>query len=46
LTAIVPAIMAVCYLILIVYFKSIGGYKALKITGEQAAGGVQGPMEA
>ncbi len=46
LTAIVPAVMAVCYLILIVYFRSIGGYKALVITGEQAAGGVEGPMEA
>ena len=35
LTAIVPAIMAVCYLILIVYFKSIGGYKALKVDVEE-----------
>ncbi len=34
LTAIVPAIMAVCYLILIVYFKSIGGYKPLTIESE------------
>ena len=44
LTAIVPAIMAVCYLILIVYFKSIGGYKALRIDGEEASGGVEGPV--
>lgn len=44
LTAIVPAIMAVCYLILIIYFKSIGGYKALRIEGEQASGGVEGPV--
>ncbi|MCA9184899.1 MAG: MFS transporter [Pirellulaceae bacterium] len=29
LTAIVPAVMAVCYLILIGYFQSIGGYKPL-----------------
>lgn len=31
LTAAVPAIMAVLYLLLIVYFKSIGGYKAVHI---------------
>lgn len=31
LTAIVPAVMAVCYLLLIGYFKSIGGYKALTV---------------
>jgi len=46
LTAIVPAIMAICYLILIIYFKSIGGYKALRIDGEKMTGGIQGPMEA
>lgn len=46
LTAIVPAIMAVCYLILIIYFKSIGGYKPLYMDGEKMTGGVQGPMEA
>ncbi|MCC6509824.1 MAG: MFS transporter [Pirellulaceae bacterium] len=46
LTAIVPAIMAVCYLILILYFKSIGGYKPLYMDGEKMTGGVQGPMEA
>ncbi|MCR9291325.1 MAG: MFS transporter [bacterium] len=44
LTAIVPAIMAICYLILIIYFKSIGGYKALMIDGEEASGGVEGPV--
>lgn len=44
ITAIVPAIMAVCYLILIVYFKSIGGYKALMMEGEKASGGVEGPV--
>jgi hypothetical protein len=38
LTALVPVTMAVCYLILILYFKSIGGYKPVHIegTGEQA----------
>jgi hypothetical protein len=44
LTAIVPAVMAICYLLLIVYFKSIGGYKALTIDGEEASGGVEGPV--
>lgn len=37
LTAIVPAIMAVLYLLLIVYFKAIGGYKAVYV--EPAAAG-------
>ncbi len=46
LTAIVPAVMAVCYLLLIGYFASIGGYKALTIDGEQMSGGIEGPMEA
>lgn len=46
LTAAVPAIMAVCYLILIVYFRSIGGYKPVHMDGEKMTGGVQGPMEA
>ncbi|MEM1067963.1 MAG: MFS transporter [Planctomycetota bacterium] len=35
LTAIVPAVMAVCYLLLILYFKSIGGYKALTVDMEE-----------
>ncbi len=47
LTAIVPAIMAVCYLILIIYFRTIGGYKAIHIDDpEKLEGGIQGPMEA
>ena len=37
LTAIIPAVMAVCYLLLILYFRSIGGYKALTIEDENAA---------
>jgi hypothetical protein len=45
-TAIVPAVMAVCYLLLIGYFKSIGGYKPVDIDGEKLTGGVEGPMEA
>ena len=45
LTAAVPALMALLYLLLILYFKATGGYKALQVTGEQIAGGVQGPGE-
>ncbi|CAN5740861.1 MFS transporter [soil metagenome] len=35
-TAVVPAIMAVLYLLLILYFKSKGGYKALNVAEENA----------
>jgi MFS family permease len=45
-TAAVPAVMAFLYLLLILYFKATGGYKALQVSGEQIAGGVQGPGEA
>jgi len=45
ITAVVPALMALLYLLLILYFKATGGYKALQVTGEQIAGGVQGPGE-
>lgn len=34
LTAYVPATMAVCYLALIIYFRAIGGYKALSVHDE------------
>jgi len=44
LTSIVPAVMAVLYLLLILYFKSKGGYKQLHITGEEASGGVKGTV--
>ncbi|WP_193215065.1 MFS transporter [Luteolibacter marinus] len=43
--AYIPAVMAAIYLLLLLYFKTIGGYKPLSITPEQAAGGVQGPAE-
>ena len=46
LTAYVPMAMAALYLLLILYFRATGGYKALHVTGEKASGGVQGPMEA
>jgi MFS family permease len=49
--AVLPAIMCVCYLGLIVYYKSRGGYKAEVLTGhaaedEKFTGGVQGAVEA
>jgi hypothetical protein len=49
--AVLPAIMCVCYLGLIAYFKSRGGYKAEVLTGhaaddEKFTGGVTGPVEA
>jgi hypothetical protein len=40
-TAIVPAVMAAIYLLLIFYFKAKGGYKAMHIEGEKMTGGVQ-----
>jgi hypothetical protein len=49
--AILPAIMCVCYLLLIGYFRARGGYKAEVLTGhaakdEKFTGGVTGPVEA
>ena len=49
--AILPAIMCVCYLILIGYFRSRGGYKAQVLTGhsandEEFTGGIRAPVEA
>lgn len=48
--AVLPVIMCVCYLGLIGYFMSRGGYKAEVLTGHAAedkkfTGGVAGPME-
>jgi hypothetical protein len=48
--AVLPAIMCVCYLALIVYFISRGGYKAEVLVGhaardEKFTGGVEGPIE-
>lgn len=45
-TAYIPMTMAALYLLLIIGFKFSGGYKALRVTGEQETGGVEGPMEA
>ncbi|HLJ94887.1 MAG TPA: MFS transporter [Gemmataceae bacterium] len=49
-TAVVPAAMAVGYLILIIYFRTRGGYKAQVLVGhmakdEEFTGGVEGPAE-
>jgi MFS family permease len=49
--AVLPAIMCACYLGLIVYFLSRGGYKAEVLIGhgakdEKFTGGVTGPVEA
>jgi hypothetical protein len=49
--AILPAIMCACYLLLIVYFRSRGGYRAEILTGhaaqdEEFTGGTLGPVEA
>ncbi|MFN0053840.1 MAG: MFS transporter [Planctomycetales bacterium] len=49
-TAAVPAVMAVGYLILVLYFRSKGGYQVevlhgAKPDGEHYTGGVEGPME-
>ncbi|GIW98317.1 MAG: hypothetical protein KatS3mg111_1650 [Pirellulaceae bacterium] len=41
----IPATMAVIYLLLLLYFKSIGGYKVQHIPAE-LTGGTEGPMEA
>jgi MFS family permease len=48
--AVLPAIMCVCYIALILYFKSRGGYKAEVLTGhaaedEKFTGGTVGPGE-
>jgi hypothetical protein len=48
--AVLPVIMFFCYVALIVYFRSKGGYKAQVLTGhaandEKFTGGVQGSLE-
>jgi hypothetical protein len=44
--AFIPATMALIYLLIFLYFKSIGGYKPTSIEVEKITGGVNGPMEA
>lgn len=41
----IPATMAVIYLLLLLYFKTIGGYKPVHIA-EELTGGTEGPMQA
>jgi hypothetical protein len=41
----IPAAMATIYLLLLLYFKTIGGYKPVHIA-EELTGGVEGPMQA
>lgn len=43
--AFIPATMAVIYLLLFLYFKTIGGYKPVHFA-EELTGGTTGPMEA
>jgi MFS family permease len=49
-TALIPAVMAIGYLILLVYFRLKGGYRAevlhgAPLDGEKYAGGVEAPVE-
>jgi hypothetical protein len=49
-TAYVPAAMAVGYLLLVLYFRALGGYKAEVLVGhaaedERFTGGTEGPGE-
>jgi len=41
----IPAAMAVIYLLLFIYFKTIGGYKPIHLA-EEFTGGTTGPMQA
>jgi MFS family permease len=44
--AVLPVIMFLCYISLIIYFRSKGGYKVqhLEMSAEEASGGVEGPV--
>jgi MFS family permease len=44
--AFIPAALAVIYLLILLYFTTIGGYKPVHIDPERLAGGVQGPHQA
>lgn len=44
--SILPGIMLLAYIGLFVYFKSRGGYKAVNLTGDEAAGGLPAAVEA
>jgi MFS family permease len=40
----IPATMALIYLCIVLYFKTIGGYKTVHIKPEEIAGGVEAPV--
>jgi len=40
----IPATMAAIYLLILLYFKTIGGYKPVHIVAEKPTGGVQAPV--
>jgi fucose permease len=49
-TALVPAVMAIGYLVLLIYFRFKGGYRAevlhgAPLEGEKYAGGIEAPVE-
>ncbi len=44
--AYIPVTMAVIFLLLMLYFRSIGGYKQVGMNMEKVTGGVKGPMQA
>jgi MFS family permease len=41
----IPATMAVIFLLLMLYFKTLGGYKPVQIDTEKITGGTEGPAE-
>jgi hypothetical protein len=43
-TSLVPAMMALGYLLLIVYFRAKGGYKPVRLDAEKLTGGVEAPV--
>ena len=43
-TALVPAMMAVGYLLLIIYFRARGGYKPVRLDGENSTVAVEKPV--
>ena len=43
-TALVPAIMALGYLLLIIYFRATGGYRQVHLEAEKMSGGVEAPV--
>ena len=44
--AIFPLVMLLAYIGLLAYFKTQGGYKAVHLSGEEMAGGIEGAAEA